>query len=347
MLSLSDAARQESKFERYRRILPAAAFLAGFGWDSITLGRRITSLDLFLLSGYLLAAAAILFALGRKAEFRHSQYLNVALQFFFGGIFSALVIFYFLSASALPGYALVLTLAAVLVINELLEKRYSELSLSWTIFAVCGIMFFNFALPHLFRSISPAWFYLSTLCAIAAVLLLWRTAIGPRARILPALVVAGLLLLAHAANLIPPVPLVKKQMFLAHELTRRGSAYVLRVERPERWKVWQTSSNVVHWAPGQRIFCFTSVFVPTGISTTITHVWEHFDPQRNEWVETTRLSFPIAGGRSGGYRGYTWKENLAKGKWRVLAESESGATIGFLRFEVVHGRPTGLKRLSI
>ena len=41
---------------------------------------------------------------GGGVTFRYSQYLNAVLQFFFGGIFSALFIFYFLSSSGLGGY---------------------------------------------------------------------------------------------------------------------------------------------------------------------------------------------------------------------------------------------------
>jgi hypothetical protein len=332
---------------KLRRYLPAIAFAAGFVWDSLTLGRTITSLDLFLLTGYFIAAATILMTIGRGIQFRYSHYLNMALQFFFGGMFSALVIFYFLSASALPGYAVVLGLAALLVLNEFLEERYSRLTLSWTVFAVCGVMFFNFALPHLFRSISIAWFYLSTLIAIVLVVALWRTSRQEKSSIVPALGVAGALLIAHAANLIPPVPLVKKQMVLAHGLTRRGDAYAMRVERPPLWKPWQTSSNVLHWRSGTRVYCFTSVFVPRGISTRITHRWEYFDPAAKKWVGTTTLTFPIRGGRREGFRGYTWKQNLTPGRWRVMAESESGATIGILRFVVVRGAPRGMKRLVL
>jgi hypothetical protein len=330
---------------RLRSFLPALAFVAGFLWDSLTLGKRITSLDLFLLLGYFGAAAVILFALGRNARFRFSQHLNLALQFLFGGIFSALVIFYFLSASALPGYALVLALAALLVLNEFLESRYADLTLSWTLFAVCGVMLFNFALPHLFRSVSVGWFYLSTLAAIAVVVLLREFSIRERASLLPAIGIALLLLIAHAVNLIPPVPLVKKRMAIAHDLVRRPRSYEMQIEPPSM-RFWPMASGTVHWLPGRRIYCFTSVFVPIGISTTVTHVWERRDPVSGRWMEMTRLTFPIRGGRSEGFRGVSWKENLSAGAWRVRAESASGATIGVVRFEVVRGTPPRLERVT-
>ena len=146
---------------RLRKVLPAAAFLGGFFWDAVTLGRAIGTIDLVILVGYYLAAVVILVLIGRSVRFRLSRYLNYALQFLFGGIFSALVIFYFLSSSALPGFIFVSALLVLLVANEFLEKRYSQLTLSWTLFTACGIMLFNFVLPHAFRSINPAFFYFS------------------------------------------------------------------------------------------------------------------------------------------------------------------------------------------
>src|SRR6185295_18337828 len=97
-------------FDKYRHWFPAVFFFGGFVWDAITLGQSIKSSDLFILLAYLTGAAVILVLIGRGATFRYSQYLNAVLQFFFGNIFSALFIFYFLSSSDLPGYLFVLAL---------------------------------------------------------------------------------------------------------------------------------------------------------------------------------------------------------------------------------------------
>ncbi|HEX6159716.1 MAG TPA: DUF2914 domain-containing protein, partial [Thermoanaerobaculia bacterium] len=257
-----------SSFPRLRRYAPALAFLGGFVWDAVTLGRTITPLDLFILLGYLIGAAAILVALGRGAVFRGSRYLNNVLQFFFGGIFSALFIFYFLSSSGLPGFLFVLFLAALLVGNEFLHSAYSELTLSWVFFTLSAIMFFNFALAHLFRSISTFWFYLGTLIAALLVVALRQTSRHDSATIKPSIGVAALMLLLHAFNVIPPVPLVKKQMLLAHDVRRSNGGYTARVE-PPGYRFWRRSSPTFHRSGGERVYCFTSVFVPEGITTTI------------------------------------------------------------------------------
>ena len=92
-----DVSRSDSSFillpSSFRRWAPALAFLGGFVWDAVTLGRSIKSIDLVILLGYLIGAAVILVLIGRDVVFRGSQYLEMALQFLFGGIFSALFIF--------------------------------------------------------------------------------------------------------------------------------------------------------------------------------------------------------------------------------------------------------------
>ena len=329
---------------RVRPWVPAVFFFGGFAWDALTLGRAIKPSDLFILLAYLTGAAAILVALGRGVQFRGSQYLNAVLQFFFGGIFSALLILYFLSSSSLAGYVVVLILGAILVANEFLESRYSELTLSWTLFTLSAVMFFNFALAHLFHSISTFWFYLGTLVALLLVLVLRQLSRGERMSIKPSIAVAAVMLLLHFFNGIPPVPLVKKQMLVAHDVRKSNGGYTAQVEAP-RWPLWQSSSTVFHRREGERVYCFTSVFVPRGIATTIRHRWELYDEGRGNWVTTSLIPFRIEGGRDTGYRGYTYKANVVSGEWRVTAESESGAAIGTARFRVVPGEPrlTALK----
>ncbi len=330
-------------YERIRRWVPAAFFVGGFLWDAFTLGRSITSLDLWILLGYLTGAAAILVMIGREVKFRYSQYLNAVLQFFFGGIVSALFIFYFLSSSSLASYLVVAALALLLVGNEFLEDAYSELTLSWAFFTLCAAMFFNFALAHLFRSLSTFWFYLGTLIAVLLALLLRRTSKHESGSVKPAIVLAALMLVLHALNFIPPVPLVKKQMFLAHDLHRTRDGYTAAIE-PPGWRIWRTSSALFHRSGSERVYCFTSVFVPHGIKTTIRHRWQYY---ADGWKTADVRAFAIEGGRTSGYRGYTYKQNVTPGRWRVTAESESGAAIGILDFTVVAGSAERTKAVRL
>jgi hypothetical protein len=363
-------------FSRLRRFAPAIGFFGGFAWDAITLGRSITPLDLFILLGYYVGAAVILFLLGRQvrnqpeataiaatpgnsrmARWLRGVYsvtggraaaLNFALQFLIGGIFSALVVFYFLSSSNVAALFVVAALVALLVANEFQVERHKKLALSWTMFAIAGIMFFNFALPHLFRSISPFWFYLSTMVALLTVGLLRGVSAERWISLSPAAAAGVLLLALHFFNLIPPVPLVQKKMVIAHDVDKRNGGYTVSVERRGLTGRGWLSGPDIHLQPGGRLYCFTSVFLPSGIETTIRHRWQRLDAASGDWITVSTVPFRITGGRKGGYRGYSFKSNVSPGRWRVLTESESGAAVGVVRFRVLPAtKPVRMKKLRL
>jgi hypothetical protein len=255
-----------------------------------------------------------------------------ALQFCFGSLFSALVIFYFLSSSYLPGFLLVIALVALLVLNEFLESQYHRFTITWTLFGACSILFFNFALPHLVHSIHPLWFFASTAAGVG--LIYGLKVLSPRAKgsLWPILATAGALVLLYLVNAIPPVPLVKKNIAICRNLERVDGEYLAEMEKPPIYAFWRRSETLVRQRNGEKIFCFTSVFLPTGIRCTLYHHWYYDDPRKKEWVEASRIGFPVSGGRKDGFRGYTYKRNLAPGAWKVLVETESGRVLGTLHF---------------
>ena len=55
----------------------------------------------------------------------------------------------------------------------------------------------------------------------------------------------------------------------------------------------------------------------------------------NQWRTQAVVSYPITGGRGGGYRGYSVKSLPAKGHWRVNIETADGRIVGRVAFAVV------------
>jgi hypothetical protein len=312
-----------------QRMLPAVAFFGGFFWDVETIGRSIKPADLWILAGYYTICATILVLRGREARFRGSRHLNYALQFFLGNIFSALVVFYFISAGSFWGFVIVVALSSMLVANEFLERHYDSLTLSWTLLTVCGVMLLNFILPHLFRSVGSIWFHVSCVAAVALAALLNRLSLR-RPKLWPAVAGALILMSLHMMNLIPPVPLVGKRLVVAHAVRKAGSEYFVTIEPRARLAFWKPP--VVHKAPGARVWCASSIFVPRGIETTVRHRWMRLEG--GSWVSKSVVSFPIRGGRRNGYRGYSFKSSVSPGEWKVLVETEQGQTIGATRFTV-------------
>jgi hypothetical protein len=215
-----------------RTFLPVLAFFGGFIWDALTIGRHVSVLDLFILAGYLACAAAMLWWLG----YRHSLQLEVttkferipylALQFLFGGLFSALFIFYIKSASHVLALLWTLGLAVLLIANEFIEDKYRRFTLTWTIFGLCAILLFNFLLPFIMGSIHFVWFYLSTLAGALLVYGLRLITPGRPGRIGPVWLIAAILAIAYPLDIIPPVPLVKRDIQIGMQLKTGNGQYL-------------------------------------------------------------------------------------------------------------------------
>jgi hypothetical protein len=347
-------------FFRARSAFPAVAFFGGFGWDAVTLGRAVTSLDLWMLSGYMLISAGLLVFMGRRGRLRAAGTAAAGesgiakarhwlreegpiffLQFCFGSQFSALFILYFLSSSYLPGFLVALALLGLLVANEFLEDHYHRFTLTWAMFGTCAVLFLNFAIPHVMGSINAVWFFLSTAAGVGLAYAAKRLSPKAKGSLWPTYGVALGLVGLYLANAIPPVPLVKKNVSICRNLVRLDGGYTADIEAPPAWAFWRTSDSRVRQRPGEMIYCFTSVFAPKGLRCTLYHRWRYDDPKRG-WVEASRIGFPISGGRAEGFRGYTEKRNLAPGKWEVRLETETGRVLGEIRFHCEASADTAL-----
>ena len=335
--------------------MPAVFFFAGFIWDAVTIGRNVAASDLIIFAAYLLAAGLILFCISRpsftqadRAKLTTRLYAIVTsrwpyflLQFLFGSLLSALFILYFKSSSHWLAWLMSLLLASLLVANEFLENQYRRFTISWALFGLCAMLLFNFALPFLLGSVLSIWFYLSTL--LGAIFAYWLYIKTPNqlGSIWPVSVIAGLLMLAYAADMIPPVPLVKRDIAMAYSIEKvhneTGNAkYQLSQQASPWWKFWRKSSDDLEVIPNtgtaQRIYCFSTIFAPAGLKTKLFHDWQLHTKQG--WVLQSRASFTVSGGRYNGFRGYTYKSNPMAGDWRVVIKTENEKTIAIHNFTV-------------
>lgn len=331
--------------------LPAIFFFGGFVWDALTIGRNVAAQDLFIFAAYLLTAAAILFTIGQPrfiladasnlpkwlnkivVRFYWENFPYFLLQFIFGNLLSSLFILYFKSASHWLAWVMSILLGAVLVANEYLEDKYRQFTISWALFGFCAMLLFNFALPFLLGSIHAAWFYLSTLLGAVLAYWLYRKTPNHTGSIKPVGLIAVALMLAYTFDMIPPVPLVKRDMAVAYALTKVDGDYHLSQQRSAWWVFWRQTSDHLKITPGQRIYCFSSVFAPSGLNTRLYHLWQFYD-KKHGWQTQSRIGYTLSGGRQNGFRGYTYKQGLQAGDWRVSVETENNKTVAIQEFSV-------------
>lgn len=346
------------KHQRY--LLPALAFFSGFIWDALTLGKGVSSLDLWILSAYLLATTPILWWLANKAHVQPSpknlrsgmpthtlqvQQVPLALsnlrirlpylllQFLYGSVFSALFILYFKSASHLTALAWSIGLAGLLIANEFFEHAYKRFTLTWTLFSFCTILLFNFVIPYAIGSVSAIWFFLSVALAVMMTHFL-KTAIAERVgKIWPTYALAGVLVVAYIVDVIPPVPLVKRDIQVGTQLEKTALSYRLLQDAAPFWQFWRRTTDTVHLQAGETVYCISAIYAPSGFRDSLYHHWQKYDATLG-WQSMSRIGFGFSGGRNEGYRGYTYKNNVSEGQWRVSVETENAHTIGTYHFDI-------------
>lgn len=338
-----------------RRFYPLAAFLGGFVWDALTIGDRVTPAAFWRLGAFLACSALIALWLARRHVRRdltakpgagsHSRLGQIVrqgpyllLQFFYGGIFSALFILYFKSSGHLGTWTMTAFLGALLVGNEFARDHYGRrFTLTWTLFALNATLLFNFALPHFVGSLDARWFYISTGAGLLLTLGVQRLAPGRPGKLWPVWMIAAALLLAWQLDMIAPVPLVKRELLVGHDFRQAAGRYSLGIEQAPPWQFWRDQALTVHLADGERLYGISAVFAPRGITADLEHRWEFKDKEGWRRVAVTR--FQTTGGREKGFRGYSWLQQAIPGDWRFTVATQDGRTIGILTFRVEPGSP--------
>jgi hypothetical protein len=342
-----------------RPFLPVLFFLSGVTYDTVTLTRIDRLQDNLILLVYLLLLGTLIVLTGRlgvelsidreraaalspltRWAWRMKPYYPMAIQFLLGSLFSAYAIFYSRSAS-LTGTAIFFALLiTLLIVNEFLRNRLSSLRLLVSLYAVVCFAFFTFFLPVMTGYMNVFVFLAGAGLSVGVVLrvveLIYRDnpdrskteAIGVTA---PAVALIGLLIGFYFLNWIPPVPLSLKYGGIYHEVKRTGERFELSFDK--KWyQVWKRSDST--FPADEPIYCFTAVFAPVDLDTTVYHHWYFRANDSRPFAHADKIPIKISGGRVGGYRAYTFKQRLNPGDWRVDVETEDGRIIGRVSVEV-------------
>ena len=337
----------------YERYISPIALIAGFLADNYILLRRVDLWTSNLLLFFYLAVAAScvvltnLIATGRLQKpslLKAAPFLPVVAQFAFGGLFSGYVSLYSRSAAYSASWIFVVLLAVLLLGNERFTRFYSRLAFQVGILFTVLFSFLIFYLPVVFKSIGQGMFIASGVLSLALTALFMRflAHLMPehvrehRTKIAQSIAVIfitfNVLYFSHA---IPPLPLALKSAGVYHNVLKEGDNYILSAEPVPWYESYLRYNTLFHKTAGETVFIYSAVFAPSEFSATILHEWEYYDASDNAWVKTATFGFPMTGGRDGGYRGFSLRENIDAGKWRVNVKTGNGLIIGRIAFKVV------------
>ena len=338
-------------YERHEKLTLAAFFLGGVLYDAATLSRIDSWFDNVFLFAYLLLLGSLIVVatlakndcLRRETLLRYRTWYPLLIQFLMGALFSAYVVYYSQSVSLTGTLLFLVVLVGLLVANELIRWRVANLYLLLALYFLATFSFFTFFIPVVTKEMDYRTFVMggalsAGVVGLIVLYLAWRGVFDRWRQFLCAagLVAClfGLMNLLYVQNIIPPVPLAMRYGGVFHHVHQEGNAYVLRFEKPEWYQVWINSDERFHYHPGDTVYCFVAIFAPTDLKKKIYHEWSYYDAEQEEWIATDRISYEVVGLHNRGYRGYTFKENVHPGQWRVDVETSSGRIIGRIPFEI-------------
>lgn len=351
-------------YARFERPISSLSLIGGFVFDALTLRRVDEFWENVWVVGHILIVGACMVWINRiehvggdetNPKTAHFWLVNV-LQFFFGGILSTFLVFYFRSGDLSVSWPFLLILALAFWANEALKRRYVRLSFQISLFFLSLFSFSIFITPVLVHRIGP-WVFIGAGVASLALILLFLFLLTRIAHetfqqkfkksgkiILAeiALIFVGMNVL-YFTNLIPPLPLSLKDGGVYHSIRHQGDNYFGLAENLTWWQRLYVYTPF-HVVDGDSAYVYTAVFSPPALNLTIIHEWQLYDALNKRWITQSRIPLPVIGGRESGFRTYSVQSNLSPGKWRVNVETQQGQVIGRVRFEIVPGAVTQVDR---
>ena len=348
---------RNSKFRRFIRrhekYAPVLFFIGGFIFDSFTLGRIDRLYDLVVLCLHMtsLTITIYLYNLADDGRWKNTflerfeEYFPLAIQFFFGGLSSAYVVYFSRSVSLSKTASFFIILVVLLFANELLKKRISNKYLQFSVYFFISFTFFTFMIPVFIKQMNPKIFVLSGLVSLFVTLLLiciiYKISPSTRAEVkigkLTALVLGiyALINVFYFFRMIPPVPLALSEGIVAHNISLKNHTYWVTYETDEWYIFWRRHRLKYIHEPNEKVYVFSSIFAPTDLKKSIFHRWKWYNEETKEWQKVEDIGYKITGGRDEGFRGYTYKSNLITGKWEVEVLTSEELVLGVIDFEII------------
>lgn len=341
---------------KYQHIIMPVALIGGFILDIFTLNRIDQIFDnVILIVHLLIVSSTIIFLFSRETNFgkkflkpKRVEWLQAAMVFSFGALFSGFIIFYTRSGSLLTSWPFILSMVLLMLGTEFRKKYFEKLTLQIIIFYLAIISWITFFIPVVFKKMGDGVFLFSTLASLIFIGLFFillrkinpiRFNLYRNKLIKSVLIILVVFNSLYFLNIIPPIPLSLKYQAVYYEVQKLNPGYSAQFERTSWYNIFRKRSRVMYWRPGEDLYFFTQVFAPTDLRTKIDHEWEFYNVDKRRWEKRNTISLSISGGRADGYRGFSKKESLEHGTWRVRT-STNGKNLGVLRFEI---KPYGPK----
>lgn len=336
---------------KYKHRLATFALIFGFLVDLITFRTINLELSQLILSVHLTIVALAILITSRPQKEGTSKlvqqirsFVPIIHQYSIGNLLSAFLILYSASGSLMQSWPFLFLVAIAVVGNETLTLQKYRLPFQTTLFFLALTLFFVLSVPMTVNAIGVGTFLLGLFVSgVVFIVFVWAGrriahhafATNKMSIRFGWIGMLFLIMFLYFTNLIPPIPLSLKDSSVYHSVERVGDTYVVEDQKREWYERFFDFGGVtLDLAHNEPAYLYTAVFAPAELDTTVVHKWQFFDIGQKEWVTTNVVEFPIAGGRRGGYRGFSFSESPREGKWRVSVETKRGQVVGRVFFNV-------------
>lgn len=358
-------AHVQNWYKRLERPISSISLVGGFVFDALTLRRVDLFWDNVWVGGHLLIVTVCTVWINlldheiKEGEVRpeenpqkvHFWLVNV-MQFFYGGILSTYLVFYFRSATLTATWPFLVLLAVAFIANERLKRHYARIAFQITLLFLAYYAFAIYVMPIVLHDISTTVFIISGIVSLVAILIIikilakysherfkgWSRLFAALAIVI---VLAGINTL-YFFHLIPPLPLSLTDAEIYQGFTVNGPGqYTVQYEDQSGGGIIRDIQNYFNWdqtvhiVPGDTLYAYTAIFSPTSLDTNIIHEWQEYDPTQGKWVTQVRVTLPVTGGADNGWRTFSEESGITAGQWRVNVLTSNNSIIGRLDFTVV------------
>ncbi len=329
-------------YEKYEIPLSYGSLFLGFIIDSFTLTRVDRMFDLFWVLGHVMVASIALIIFNKFYTKPKIKFLaELAIQFAFGGLLSACLVFYARGATLSYNWPFILILLAAFVCSEYFKKHFEKMALQVSFLFFALFSFSIFFVPVIIGRIGDIIFILSGIMSLIFISIFLAILYGTtkekfkESRKYVFISIIGIFVsinILYFTNLIPPLPLSLKDAGAYTNIIKTNDGYVLEGEQ----NTFATlhGLRLKHFSYNDNIYVYTAIFAPANISIPIVHEWQYYDTTAKKWKTHSTIKLKIIGGRDEGFRTYSKSYSQSKGKWRVNVRTEPGALIGRVQFVV-------------
>ncbi len=344
--------RAQNFYARIEGPFSSLSLIAGFVFDAVTLTRVDQFWENFWVVGHLgiVTVCALLIHLienepgAEKNPAKIHFWLVNVMQFFFGGIFSTFLVFYFRSGTIVSSWPFLAFLAAAFIANERFKRHYARLAFQLSLIFLSYYAFAIYLLPLFFHTINDWIFLLSGVTALAAIAvfvgilkMFARERFPGKTKWITGVSIAGIVIVVNVLyfeNLIPPLPISLKDAGIYQSFIVNSPGNYTAQAEDQGWLSYFEWSPTIHIQPGATIYAYTAIFSPASFNATVIHEWQYYDATKKAWVTRGRITLPTAGGGSQGWRTFSLMENVSAGAWRMNVKLPTGQLVGQLRFNV-------------